>query len=146
PDGHVKSNPLHSPRGVMNAAARGRISEDTPWEPPSMEEAKNFEDELHLRHPEGGKFDARGAAMGRYCFLGGCGEQLDLWDEGKMSQFAPFGAGVTSYFKLLKFFSWSFLVVSLCVLPHLSINTNGDAITTFTTNTDRMSRTTVGNI
>ncbi|CAN0521505.1 unnamed protein product, partial [Ectocarpus sp. 12 AP-2014] len=90
-----------------------------------MEEAKLFEDELHLRHPEGGKFDAREAAMGRYCFLGGCGEQLDLWDEGKMSQFAPFGAGVTSYFKLLKFFSWSFLVVSLCVLPHLSINTNG---------------------
>lgn len=65
----------------MNAAARGRISEDTPWEPPSMEEAKNFEDELHLRHPEGGKFDVREAAMGRYCFLGGCGEQFDLWDE-----------------------------------------------------------------
>ncbi|CAN0060321.1 unnamed protein product, partial [Scytosiphon promiscuus] len=119
PDGHVQANPLHSPRGVMDAAARGRISEDTPWVPPSIEVAMQFQDSLHLRHPEGGKFDARDVNMGRYCFLGGCGEQLDLWDEGKTSQFAPFGAGVTSYFKLLKYFSWSFLVASFVVLPHL---------------------------
>lgn len=66
--------------------------------------------------------------------------------QGKTSEFAPFGAGVTSYFKLLKYFSWSFLVVSLLVLPHLFINTNGDSITTVTTNTDRMSWTTVGNL
>lgn len=65
----------------MNAAARGRISEDTRWEPPSVEVARHFEDELHLRHPGGGKFDATDVKMGRYCFLGGCGEQLDLWDE-----------------------------------------------------------------
>lgn len=65
----------------MDAAARGRISEDTPWVPPSMEDAKKFQDNLHLRHPEGGKFDARDVKMGRYCFLGGCGEQFDLWDE-----------------------------------------------------------------
>eukprot|EP00903_Cladosiphon_okamuranus_P006559 g6407.t1 len=146
PDGFVKANPLHSPRGVRNAAARSRISEDTRWEPPSLEVARQFEDELHLRHPQGGKFHAREVKMGRYCFLGGCGEQLDLWDEGKASQFAPFGAGVTSYFKLLKFFSWSFLVVSFLVLPHLFVNTSGDGITTVTTNTDKMSWTTVGNL
>lgn len=66
--------------------------------------------------------------------------------QGKTSQFAPFGAGVTSYFKLLKYFSWSFLVVSLVVLPHLFVNTSGDTITTVTTNTDKMSWTTVGNL
>lgn len=53
---------------------------------------------------------------------------------------------MTSYFKLLKFFSWSFLVVSLLTLPHIFVNINGGAITTVTTNTDRMSWTTVGNI
>ncbi|CAM9501712.1 unnamed protein product [Hapterophycus canaliculatus] len=146
PDGHVKANPLHSPRGVMDAAGRGRVSEDLPWVPPSMEVAEHFQDSLHLRHPEGGKFDTRDVKMGRYCFLGGCGEQFDLWDEGKMSQFSPFGAGVTSYFKLLKYFSWSFLVVSFLVLPHLFVNTNGESITTVTTNTDKMSWTTVGNL
>lgn len=66
--------------------------------------------------------------------------------QGKTSEFAPFGAGVTSYFKLLKYFSWSFLAVSFLVLPHLFVNTNGDAITTVTTNTDKMSWTTVGNL
>lgn len=81
PDGFIRDNPLHSPTGVMNAAVRGRISEDTPWQPPSVEVARRFEDELHLRHPGGGKFAVRGVNMGRYCFLGGCGAQLDLWDE-----------------------------------------------------------------
>lgn len=71
---------------------------------------------------------------------------VNYFSQGKISQFAPFGAGVTSYFKLLKFFSWSFLVVSLLTLPHILININGGSITTVTTNTDRMSRTTVGNI
>lgn len=66
--------------------------------------------------------------------------------QGKTSQFAPFGAGVTSYFKLLKYFSWSFLVVSFLILPLLVVNTSGDAITTVTTNTDKMSWTTVGNL
>lgn len=65
----------------MDAAARGRISEDTPWVPPSVEAAERCRDSLHLRHPEGGNFDARDVKMGRYCFLGGCGEQFDLWDE-----------------------------------------------------------------
>ena len=66
--------------------------------------------------------------------------------KGKTSEFAPFGAGVTSYFKLLKYFSWSFLVVSFLILPHLFVNTNGEGITTVTTNTDKLSWTTVGNL
>lgn len=65
----------------MAAAVRGRISEDTPWEAPSVEEARSFEKAIHPRHPEGGKFKTIESKTGRYCFLGGCGEQLDLWDE-----------------------------------------------------------------
>lgn len=66
--------------------------------------------------------------------------------QGKTSEFAPFGAGVTSYFKLLKYLSWSFLVVSLVVLPHLFVNTSGDGITMVTSNTNKLSWTTVGNL
>lgn len=80
-DGHVEANPLYSPRGVMRAAIRSRISEDTPWERPSVKAAQVFQAAMHPRRPEGGKFDAKTSTMGRYCFLGGCGEQLDLWDE-----------------------------------------------------------------
>ncbi|CAM9177431.1 unnamed protein product [Ascophyllum nodosum] len=145
PDRHLQANPLPSPRGVLQAAARGRISEGTPWEPPSIEEAKKFRDEMHPRRPEGGRFNVIEARTGRYCFLGGCGEQLDLWDEGKISHFAPFGAGVTSYFKFLKYCCWSFFVVSCAVIPHLLINTNGRSITAATI-TNGVSWTTIGNL
>lgn len=80
-DRFLRDNPLVSPRGVMAAAERSRISEDTPWEPPSIEDARAFREALHPRRPESGKFDVCKATTGRYCFLGGCGEQLDLWDE-----------------------------------------------------------------
>lgn len=65
----------------MRAAVRGRISEDTPWNPPSVVLAEEFENASHPRLPQGGKFDVTDSKTGRYCFLGGCGEQLDLWDE-----------------------------------------------------------------
>lgn len=94
PDGNLHANPLVSPRGVAAAAHRGRISEDTPWEPPFEEVAKAFEDSLHPRRRGGGKFSVIEATTGRYCFLGGCGEQLDLWDEVRMGD----GQGVDTGF------------------------------------------------
>lgn len=72
-----------SPRGVMAAANRGRISEDTPWAPPSVEEARIFQDKMHPRQPDGGKYDLWRTSTGRYALLGGFGKQLDLWDEVK---------------------------------------------------------------
>ena len=65
--------------------------------------------------------------------------------QGKISHFAPFGAGVTSYFKFLKYCCWSFFVVSCAIIPHLLINTNGRSITA-TTNTNRVSWTTMRNL
>lgn len=76
----------------MRAAVRGRISENTPWKPPSIEAAREFEVSMHPRRPEGGKFNAVESTMGRYCFLGGCGEQLDLWDEVKRGGWGGGGA------------------------------------------------------
>ena len=40
--------------------------------------------------------------------IGGCGEQLDLWDEGQVSEFGQFGPGITNYFKFLKWCAWLF--------------------------------------
>lgn len=97
-DGHLEANPLPSPRGVMRAAARGRISENTPWVPPSIEVARRFHDAIHPRLPDGDKFNFLKAKTGRFCFLGGCGEQLDLWDEvgahNRGRKLSPFCIGV----------------------------------------------------
>lgn len=62
-----------------------------------------------------------------------------------ISHFALYGAGVTSYFKFLKYCCWSFFVVSCAVLVHLFVNVNGGSITTVS-NTNRISWTTIGNL
>ncbi|CAM9660424.1 unnamed protein product, partial [Choristocarpus tenellus] len=145
PDGHLAANPLLSPRGVMAAAERGRVDEFTPWQKPDEAVAVAFRDSIHPRDPTGEKFNLKASTTGRYCTLGGCGEQLDLWDEGQISEFAPYGAGVTSYFKFLKFCAWSFFVISFGVLPHIFINVAADAIEA-STSTDILSLSTIGNL
>lgn len=57
--------------------------------------------------------------------LGGCGEQLDLWEEGQVSEFGIYGAGITNYFKYLKFLYWLFFALSLVALPSLVLNFYG---------------------
>ena len=46
------------------------------------------------------KYDWRRDTLGRHCMTGGCGEQLDLWNEGATSEFSQFGSGITNYFKV----------------------------------------------
>lgn len=128
-DGHLQANSLISPRGVLAAAKRSAISEDTPWQPPSMEETKAFEDEMHLRAPEGGKFPLCASTTGRYCFLGGCGEQLDLWDE--VSRADGAGGELCSGRKLLACpsgvccvslgLTHIYIYILVCALPELSM-------------------------
>lgn len=65
--------------------------------------------------------------------------------QGMISHFALYGAGVTSYFKFLKYCCWSFFVVSCAVLVHLFVNVNGGSITAVS-NTNRISWTTIGNL
>ena len=76
------------------------------------------------------KFVVCQASTGRHCLLGGAGEQCDLWDEGKWSEFGPFGPGVTLYFKFLKWLFWvslflaffgGFKAYNICSVNHLKI-------------------------
>ena len=60
-----------------------------------------------------------------YSCLGSCGEQLDLWEEGQVSEFGIYGAGITNYFKYLKFLYWLFFALSLVALPSLVLNFYG---------------------
>jgi hypothetical protein len=83
---------------------------------------------------------------GRHCCLDGFGEQCDLWEEGKasidtllqfcvlllplpvcvqLSEFTPFGVGITNYFKFLKWLSWVFAVAGIISLPELILNIYG---------------------
>jgi hypothetical protein len=57
--------------------------------------------------------------------LGGCGEQLDIWEEGQVSEFGMYGVGVTNYFKFLKFLVWLFIILFVVSLPVLVLNIYG---------------------
>lgn len=72
------------------------------WRKPSWKFAKKFEAE-NRPHKAGKfmkKYDWRRDTLGRHCMMGGCGEQLDLWNEGATSEFSQFGSGITNYFKV----------------------------------------------
>ena len=75
---------------------------DTGWAKPSFKLAKEFE--AKNRPHRSGKgmksYEFRSLTTGRHCMFGGCGEQLDLWNEGQMSELAQFGSGITNYFKV----------------------------------------------
>jgi hypothetical protein len=75
---------------------------DTVWTKPSWKVAKEFEAENrpHRSGKSMNPYDYRTLTTGRHCMVGGCGEQLDLWNEGQMSELAQFGSGVTNYFKV----------------------------------------------
>ena len=93
------------------------------------------------------KFDLWQTNTGRHCVLGGLGEQCDLWEEGKWSEFAAFGPGVTLYFKFLKWLYWMSFLLAAVLGPTLLINTFGPQL-----NVDNrplltdLARTTVGNL
>ena len=75
---------------------------ETQWVKPSWKLAKEFEAENrpHRTGKDKKPYDWKTVTLGRHCTVGGCGEQLDLWDEGQMSEFAQFGSGITNYFKV----------------------------------------------
>ena len=72
------------------------------WRKPSWKFAKRHE--RMIRPHRAGKrmnlYDWRKVTLGRHCYAGGCGEQLDLWNEGRTSEFSQFGSGITNYFKV----------------------------------------------
>jgi len=72
------------------------------WRKPSWKYAKKYEASVrpHRAGKSMQKYDWRKVTLGRHCVAGGCGEQFDLWNEGKTSEFGQFGSGVTNYFKV----------------------------------------------
>jgi hypothetical protein len=72
------------------------------WRKPSWKRAKMVEAESRPHHAGESmkKYDWTTATTGRHCVFGGCGEQLDLWNEGQLSEFTQFGSGITNYFKV----------------------------------------------
>lgn len=74
---------------------------DVEWRKPSWKFAKRHE-RLVRPHRAGKRmapYDWKRVTLGRHCYAGGCGEQLDLWNEGRTSEFSQFGSGITNYFK-----------------------------------------------
>ena len=120
---------------------------DHEWEPPSFETAEAFASFVNTRQGGAGgkKFNFYTVTTGRHCCLGGLGEQLDLWQEGLVSEFSMYGSGVSNYFKFLKWGIWLFAGLTIIFLPMLIININGP-YTRSTTGLNVLSMTTVGNL
>jgi hypothetical protein len=75
---------------------------DAEWRKPSWKFAKKYEadNRPHKSGKSMKKYSWRKDTLGRHCPMGGCGEQLDLWNEGATSEFSQFGSGITNYFKV----------------------------------------------
>ncbi len=101
-------NNVTAPRRRSSNESKGRRRSsldrelDTQWVKPSWKLAKKFEAESrpHRSGEDMKPYHWRKVTLGRHCTVGGCGEQLDLWDEGQMSEFAQFGSGISNYFKV----------------------------------------------
>lgn len=149
-----------------------------PWLGPDVELAKEYAEFNHPRKggPGGPPFPLGKTTLGRYCVLGGCGEQLDLWDEGQVSELSLYGPGLTNYFKSLvsalcgatlfrhplhtkfihprseppqqqKWQAWTAFCLFLLYLPQLLLNTFGDGAPVPTSGGfDAVAKTTVGNL
>lgn len=106
---HRKGKKRHPSKLRQNSMLR-RINEqgdgyddeiEVAWRKPSWKFAKRFETTSHPHKPwKMEKYDWRTASLGRHCHSNGCGEQLDLWNEGRNSEFSQYGSGITNYFKV----------------------------------------------
>lgn len=132
--------------GSLNSGHERDKYLETPWERPSITSADVYLDHNHPRvGGAGGKPFTMKSTTGRHCTLGGCGEQLDLWDEGMVSEFAQFGTGIVLYFKFLKWLFWIFLVLSICYLPMIIVNSYGEGVAD-TSFLGSLSLTSIGNL
>jgi hypothetical protein len=136
-------------RGPTTAAAPKKKANnvlDTPWTKPDPEKAHRFADYVQPR--KGGKGGAQfgfwDTTTGRHCCLGNMGEQLDLWEEGQISEFGIYGSGVTNYFKFIKWCFWLFLVLAVVAIPAVVLNASGP--NNANRGLDTLAQTTAGNL
>ena len=97
---------------------------DAQWVKPSWKKAKLFEAENrpHQSGVDMKPYHWRKTTLGRHCTVGGCGEQLDLWNEGQVSEFSQFGSGITNYFKFQKWCCWIMFILSIIHAPIIFFN------------------------
>jgi hypothetical protein len=119
---------------------------DTPWVAPDINKAVRYADYVQPRRggKGGDRFTFNNTTTGRHCCLGNLGEQLDLWEEGQISEFGIYGSGVTNYFKFIKWCFWLFLILSIVTIPAVVLNDSGPY--SGNTGLSALSRTTVGNL
>ena len=82
----------HAPGSNVTKMNRKQLDDeiDKIWHPPSVKYALHFHAENHP-HKAGKNmrpYNWRDTTLGRHCVMDGCGSQLDLWDEGQVSEFA----------------------------------------------------------
>jgi len=119
----------HHKKGNVTQLNRKELQDEmeTEWLPPTIRYSQKF---YLLNHPhKAGQdmkpYEYKKATLGRHCVIGGCGEQLDLWDEGQVSEFGQFGSGITNYFKFLKWCTWIFFCLAIMNTPALIMNCLG---------------------
>jgi hypothetical protein len=136
-------------KGVGNVTKLNRKQQEdelsVPWKQPSVRYAKRYYRHNHPHHAGDPTrpYDYKTTTLGRHCVIGGCGEQLDLWDEGQVSEFGQFGSGVTNYFKFLKWCCWVMFILAVVHTPSLVLNSLG-AVSQY--ESVGLASTTVGNL
>lgn len=133
------------PKIVIPKMKEKRNILDLPWAPPDYNKASAYANYIQPRKGgKGGvKFDYFNTTTGRHCCLQGWGEQFDLWNEGQISEFSPYGPGITNYFKFLKWAFWIFFLLTIAALPCLVINMSGS---NGNQGLSSIARTTIGNL
>ncbi|RYG56506.1 hypothetical protein EON66_02745 [archaeon] len=72
-------------------------------------------------------------------------KRCDFFCEGRVSELAEYGPGITSYFKTLKALAWLLFMMSIITLPMVIINSFGAApVPSFTSLS--LAHTTIGNL
>jgi hypothetical protein len=120
-----------------------------PYAPPSVKFAQLYADHNHPRKGAKSKKDhysCMKTTTGRHCTLGGCGEQLDLWNEGQVSEFGKFGPGITNYFKFVKWAFWTFVALAVIQAAPIAFNSYGNDEVDSNSSVDFIFRTTAGNL
>ena len=117
-----------SSEDVHISASNEDLDLKEPWVAPSIEFSKNAASYTHPRRlgPDRLRYSLMKSSTGRHCVYKGCGEQCDLFHEGSFSFFGQFGAGITNYFKFIKWCFWVFVTLSVCNIPALIFSIHGD--------------------
>lgn len=135
-----------TPKKTATPKKKGNNVLDAPWEKPDADKAKRFSDFVQPRKggKGGSKYNFWKTTTGRHCCLGNLGEQLDLWEEGQISEFGIYGSGVTNYFKFIKWCFWLFVVLAIVAIPAVVLNDSGPAQSN--NGLQALARTTAGNL